>query len=398
MTLKIDKINARYCLLIFPFLVPSSLYVYPEILSIIKLLKLTVFGYSMLLLLRKRVKMNNSILCPVVLFVWMLLTTIIQLGDVYKWFSDVYPYFTVTVLVNAWYQRKSESTVKVIANFFIIFLFLNVMTWLAGGMYVDTTSSFGTERIVYFWGIRNSLTYCLLPIGMVVYLSLKTQQHSKFFELLGYAALILNIYIAFDLEIVTTIFALIVFFVIYFLNNSHYRKLPKWNKVIVSLILGMAILVTGFGLSNKIFDGLFTELGKGTTFNGRTIIWTSVLSQIKGMEWLLGHGTGSKKSFVLRGLYTSTTHSQYLFILYDSGLIGLVLFVWMICAPLKRLFEIKTRFESKIIFAGITSILAAGIVENLCNNCYFYTMYALVFCIVQERVTEYQIQETMMTV
>ena len=108
MTLKIDKINARYCLLIFPFLVPSSLYVYPEILSIIKLLKLTVFGYSMLLLLRKRVKMNNVILFPVVFFVWMLLTTIIQLGDVYKWFSDVYPYFTVTVLVSAWYQRKSE--------------------------------------------------------------------------------------------------------------------------------------------------------------------------------------------------------------------------------------------------------------------------------------------------
>ena len=116
MTLKIDKINARYCLLIFPFLVPSSLYVYPEILSIIKLLKLTVFGYSMLLLLRKRVKMNNVILFPVVFFVWMLLTTIIQLGDVYKWFSDVYPYFTVTVLVSAWYQRKSESMIKVIDN------------------------------------------------------------------------------------------------------------------------------------------------------------------------------------------------------------------------------------------------------------------------------------------
>ena len=25
------------------------------------------------------------------------------------------------------------------------------------------------------------------------------------------------------------------------------------------------------------------------------------------MEWILGHGTGSEKSFVLRGLYTSTT-------------------------------------------------------------------------------------------
>ena len=37
-------------------------------------------------------------------------------------------------------------------------------------------------------------------------------------------------------------------------------------------------------------------------------------------------------------------------------------------------------YGNKIIFAGMACILAAGIVEINCNNCYFYCMLAIVSC------------------
>ena len=106
----------------------------------------------------------------------------------------------------------------------------------------------------------------------------------------------------------------------------------------------------------------------------------SVLSQIKGNEWILGHGTGSEKSFAINRMFTSATHSQYLYVLYDSGLIGLGLFLRMIFGQLKRLFQEMPEYGNKIIFAGMACILAAGIVEINCNNCYFYCMLAIVSC------------------
>lgn len=385
MVLRIKKINALYVLLIVPFLVPSSLYIYPIILNLVKMLKLIVFGYCLYLLTGLELREEKVLWYSGIYFVFLLISTMVQGESIYAWFSTVYPYFSVLVLICSWYQRNGERTLDVLANIFIVFLFLNFLSWGMGGLYIDTTSSFGTERMVYFWGIRNSLSYCILPFGIVIFLSLKTQLHPKWNGILGYLAILLNIFLAFSLELVTAIFALCVFALIYIINGNKYRKLPKWNKLLIGILVGTAIGVTGFGFQGNVSIDLLLSLGKGTTFNGRTFIWNSVLSQIKGINWILGHGVGSEKSFEINGMFTATTHSQYLYILYESGLIGIVLFWWMIYGQLKPLFKKKFRSGNKIIFAGIVCILAAGIVENICNNCYFFSMLGIVSCYINEK-------------
>ena len=47
MSLKIRKVDALYFILIIPFLIPTSLYIYPLVLNAVRAFKLIGFGYSL---------------------------------------------------------------------------------------------------------------------------------------------------------------------------------------------------------------------------------------------------------------------------------------------------------------------------------------------------------------
>ena len=292
------------------------------------------------------------------------------------------------VLICGWFYAIGDEALRKISNIFVLFLILNLMSWFMGGLYIDTTSSFGTERMVYFWGIRNSLTYSLFPMSVIILMDIGDFKLFTIRKIIKFLAICANILVALSMELDTAIIGIAFFVVVCIANGNRFRQLPKWNKLTIWLIVAVFVFVSVFGATNSVVEGLTGVFDKGTTFNGRTYIWASVLSQMEGVSWLFGHGVGNEMSFAIRGAVTNTTHSQYLYILYESGLLGLVFFLWLIYGQLKPLFKFSFQNKNRIIFAGIAAIMVAGIVENICNNCYFYAMLSVVSCYINMRITE----------
>ena len=388
MSLKIRKVDALYFILIIPFLIPTSLYIYPLVLNAVRAFKLIGFGYSLWLFFRTAIRRQKFLHYIAAYFIILLISTILQNGNIYTWFSNNYPYFSVCVLICGWFYAIGDEALRKISNIFVLFLILNLMSWFMGGLYIDTTSSFGTERMVYFWGIRNSLTYSVFPMSVIILMDIGDFKLFTVRKIIEFLVIGVNIFIAISMELDTAIIGSAFFVVVCIANGNRFRQLPKWNKLIIWLIVAVFVFVSVFGMTNSVVEGLTGVFDKGTTFNGRTYIWASVLSQMEGVSWLFGHGVGNEMSFAIRGAVTNTTHSQYLYILYESGLLGLVFFLWLIYGQLKPLFKFSFQNKNRIIFAGIAAIMVAGIVENICNNCYFYAMLSVVSCYINMRITE----------
>ena len=84
------------------------------------------------------------------------------------------------------------------------------------------------------------------------------------------------------------------------------------------------------------FPEIFSvELARGAT--GRHLIWNMVLSSMSGYWWL-GHGAGSSmQPMSIPGQQVVNTHSLYLEVLFQYGIVGLALFVSSLLLALRQL-------------------------------------------------------------
>lgn len=81
-------------------------------------------------------------------------------------------------------------------------------------------------------------------------------------------------------------------------------------------------------------DVLSVELERGST--NRTLIWKMVLEDMAG-DWWLGHGAGSSmKPMTIPGQQVVNTHSLYLEVLYQYGVVGLSIFVSSLLLALRQ--------------------------------------------------------------
>jgi O-antigen ligase len=125
---------------------------------------------------------------------------------------------------------------------------------------------------------------------------------------------------------------------LYFLFKF-YRKFSKWIIVLLLIILvtGLVVLVRTNSRINYSLEGISkTNINETVEKDVRFIIWKSAMGVIE-QNLILGVGTGDaseelKKEFTRRGYVegyydTLNAHNQYIEILLENGLIGLILFL-----------------------------------------------------------------------
>lgn len=98
-----------------------------------------------------------------------------------------------------------------------------------------------------------------------------------------------------------------------------------WRVVLLLLLTSSALLLPGGQGVLKRFSDPSTETG-----GGRVLIWETVLDSTQGSsvkQLLLGHGMNASEQLIRHEFgYLSSTHNSFLLILYDYGLLGMVLF------------------------------------------------------------------------
>lgn len=366
--------------MILALFVPTSLYVYPVVLNLVKYTKLIAFAYSLYLFVQKRIQVDKFMGAMIIFSLVNLLSTALTTGNIYTWFSTLYPYFSICVLTQYLIRKNKNFYSKSMLWISISFIFLNFLTWTQGGMYVDKTSSYGTERIIYFLGTRNSVSYfvCVALVFIIARIEKKFTLTSVF----GVSAILTTLIFVIQEKVSTAIMVIIVFFVGLILSGNKFNKFKIWQKCLIWIIIGLGFAITIFRVQD-VFSWLIQDfLGETIDFNGRTFIWDSVLSQIKGINAIIGHGLGSEKVFYLHSSYTNFTHNQYLRIWYDTGIIGLASFLYLIYVAISNLFRRKSDERKSVLLYGIISILVGCVVENICDTVYFYALLAMSYYIV----------------
>jgi O-antigen ligase len=101
------------------------------------------------------------------------------------------------------------------------------------------------------------------------------------------------------------------------------------------LAIGVALTIFVSLVFWRFPEILSVELERGAT--GRHLIWNMVLSSMSGYWWL-GHGAGSSmQPMSIPGQQVVNTHSLYLEVLFQYGIVGLALFVSSLLLALRQL-------------------------------------------------------------
>lgn len=152
-------------------------------------------------------------------------------------------------------------------------------------------------------------------------------------------------------------------------------------KIVISTVL----IVTGMVMMiQKIpFVAYFVEtfLNKDATLTTRTGIWSRLIEKVM-QKPLFGYGLLKAEQYTVyaKNSYATNAHNTLLSILITVGIVGLILYLWMVFVCMER--KNKTYQLQELVFvAGIVSFLIVGITSStfvFCPYAFFcYSMLAV---------------------
>lgn len=97
----------------------------------------------------------------------------------------------------------------------------------------------------------------------------------------------------------------------------------------------------------------------------RTSNWAAVLPEILSSPFLGFGYTSSLTREVLYGRVTAHAHNIFLELLYENGLVGLLIFVLFNILIFNKLYKNYEKTSSRVIFCAIVVIYVMYIFENL---------------------------------
>ncbi|MGV8162095.1 MAG: O-antigen ligase family protein [Candidatus Nanoarchaeia archaeon] len=244
-----------------------------------------------------------------------------------------------------------------------IYEFINKPSW---GVFSDWRG----DRILGNLFHPNSYSMYLLPVILLIYTRLRNKFQLKYF--LPFLLLVgLNILTFSRIGLISLFLAIIFIELFYAL---------KTKNMIITTILPLAILsiIILYNFTNISNDHLKLE-----TISERTQIWTSIFPLIKD-NLIFGLGAGSYESYRSEIINNLSPHNVYLLILFELGIVGLLLVLFYLFIMSKDLLTKlnsykKTRKNKKsaLLYSGGLAILIGIIIFSFTDSAPFSQVVAL---------------------
>lgn len=243
----------------------------------------------------------------------------------------------------------------------------------------------------YFYGSRLSDPVHPSYLAMYLVMSILISSESLFDNSLSYfkkglwvALILVFIVTLYFLSARSGIIAGILIIPFYFLLKF-FKRLPKWIALII--LASLAVVLVVFAKKNErvnsSFEGIMKENIDETLKNDpRLLIWKSALGVVRN-NLILGVGTGDaseelKQEFISRGYINGfygnlNAHNQFLEILLENGLIGLILFL----AILSYMAYIAINQQNILLGMFILATIIFFIFETMLNRLGGVSFFAL---------------------
>lgn len=330
-----------------------------------KILKLLSFGVTSILYLKEnKFKISKLLLSIGVLQAVMLISTLIYSGDISRFAGPAITTVTMCMIAELLIKKKLLFEVLEIVNYYFIVCFiLNAVS-----IYLIDYTFFCAYTKVYFLGIDNRFIFTLIP--WILFEGLVS--------LYKHDSISIRWRIVFCLSELLLIYcfsasAMLVLFV-YALMMFDYKFKFRLDKIIFIGYLVANVSIVIFKIQ-KIFKPLIVLIGKDITFAGRTYLWDGILKQFKKYP-LIGHGMQSTtydKTFFFNtsGAYhleccrVIHAHNSLMTLLYRGGLLSILIYLGIIFASLKSIYDNYLNKYSKILLISLIVVLAASIFDTM---------------------------------
>lgn len=365
--------TALAILFFFAACLPISIKKYLNITSFIDVVNCIGLAYSFLLEIEGKYYCKKKWLILHGFLIWMIVSSVLAGSSLYSAIKNVCPLFIASVMAIHLLQKNFRKGILTISVIFSGMVLANLLTFFMGGLYQANA-----YNKAYFMGIRVNISDILI---FAVAISLIGANQGKRIHKIICAVCILSGVLFAVLEWVSTALATMGIFALVCLLIKMTYKWPKQKRIIriggILLIIGIVSFT--FNPNVQRYSWLIEDiLGESLTLDGRTDIWESCINQIKGMNWIYGHGFDHGYTFAIsNGAYVTHPHNQYLAILFNFGLIGLLMY----CRMLMNQFTAFIRTGNKAMRMLSVSCTVASIVMGI-SMTYFSKPYWLVWHII----------------
>jgi O-antigen ligase len=271
--------------------------------------------------------------------------------------------FSVEGMQNMAVYIAFVGTIPIVASVATASSAERVLTGLRIAAVVTSVIFIGSTLVgVQIYGLRSYAMVGLVFLAVLV----PFQARNRLARL---APLVVVLAIVLSLSRTATAIALLLLIFIVVRGKTGARLARAVALLVVIALAALIVFLSYPPLQERFFGGDNAVEYGGVTFNtsGRTVLWDMTLSNL-GEHWLYGNGPGSAVELISsRFSNISHPHNEYLRLLHDFGVIGLilfafgfgVLFVWVA----KRASRLNQPVHWSAVIAMI-SIAAMAITDN----------------------------------
>lgn len=317
-------------------------------------------------------KKISILLWSIIIYRMLLLipTVIYSGGDLLKWGYLSIVIVALYMILSLHMEKEYKGTITILSNIFLILTTLNLLSYILfpKGLYFDSDR----YSELYFLGIRTRFTdYAFVSIVLLMLEYILDKRKLLKMIIFGLIAL-LNIILP---AITTGIIALICFILLIMLYKiKNLNKLITYNRMIVlALILNLLIVV--YHIQDNFDWVLERYFNKSVTLTGRTEIWDLSWKHILEAP-IIGHGIRNDGSFVSWRGTMWQGHNQEIQILYDGGIICLVLLIYIIYVSGRDLKKLTNKNVKILLISAIFSYMVMMITEI---SVYYLPVFLILF-------------------
>ncbi|CDA16250.1 o-antigen polymerase [Clostridium sp. CAG:571] len=327
-------------LLLFPFYKPDCLTSFYYINYIYTLMSIAVFTFLFIIYIKK-MKINKFDILIWLFYGILMISTFLNEGSMLKVISDLSLNIGIVLLANLFLKENKLEFLKALSIYFYALLILNTISIVVFPNGIAQTEYLKTP--IYLIGIDNRFAFTYLPglCIIAIYDYLINKKFTKFTYIYFLATYITFLYFWSAGALVAE-----TLFIIFYILVYKFKKKKLVNKYFPTVIILFFTLVI-FRLQNLFKYIIVNVLHKDLTLSSRTLIWDKVIEIISEHKIL---GIGVQKSNTMIALISAYhSHSYFLNIMLQAGIIGIIIYIIIVFKVFKRLNNNRENFISQII-------------------------------------------------
>lgn len=326
---------------------------------------------------RSLLKIKSNVLIMMLLIFlfesWKCVVAFINSESINSYLKDVIIFMGVVITTAYFMERDFKDFLWSTSLLMDLLVCINFFSFLF------IPKGFGTDatgNIIYFWNTsKHIISLYIVAFTLNIFTSICVYKKNKIVYML------LNLLIIVDLLLEWPGTALIGMglYLILILGLIFTKKEKKaifynpWLYFFVGISVNIAIV---FFRVQDIFSYLIVDvLGKNLTFTGRVYIWDISLKLIKE-KWIIGYGSSDLITY--KG-YSLMAHNQFLDILVQAGVVGLILFLLYLTRIVKQLYSNRKKKTAKFIMGIMFAYLIMMVTERVSPFEPLYMIFTMAF-------------------